>query len=119
MTEALPILRRLLLQTGHRDELLQRVAQAGVLDAAAEDALVDLTRAIDVRKKLDTQQDPLALAAIFLLSAEQAGMRGDRPLALKRLNTALKAQAMSAVPDQPLHQALSSALDRFCANAIP
>jgi hypothetical protein len=115
--------------------LVCRVLQAGALSDSDEAALSSLTREIDVRRRLnadyaDDFSNPLndaaaaapsaeALAALFLLSASQAAARQNRPLALKRLNSGLKALDIGKEPAPSLREALLAALDRFCPGTAP
>ena len=116
MTDALALLRRLVPEGRETpiEALVHRVAETGTLNAAGEEVLATLTRDIDVRKRLDLPRAASALAVVFLFAAEQAQERGNHALALKRLNTGVKALDMSESAHADLRSALLSVLDRFC-----
>lgn len=116
-------------------EFTRRVAAAGTLDAADEAILARLTREIDVRKRLRAaytpdfaraesdlpapSEDADLLAGIFLLSAVLAQARGDRALALKRMNTGLKIAERAGKGDAGPGRALLAALDRMAPEPAP
>ena len=121
--------------TGLLAEFLRRVTKTGDVDAADEVILTAVTREIDVRRRLMSDYAPdflraesglpahpsvtMALAGVFLLSAVQADGRGDRALALKRLNTAWKAADLgrSDADCSRLQALLLAATERICAEA--
>lgn len=109
----------------------RKVAEAGGLEADDEAILAALTREIDVRKRLRARYSAdfsapdgeasapapavTAIAALFLLGAQTSA----RSVALKRINTGLKASDMAAGAGAAPRAALLTLLQALTREGAP